>query len=715
MTFQYLQMEFLYMIKINDNISIIEPYFDGGESYKEHHKYACIKAYDVSGSIKTSQIWDSAVVFIPSGESGVIGREINPADVHDYCEAVCKITCPKEVFIEFYINGERVSQAEGTGSIDVYTFPIAADKIKHISYCFKNTDNRDAEVNLYYFAVRKNERITPIYSGNWEGCFSKISFKPYTDEYVTDDLLEKLPELIKNEPYKSIYESERKIAIKALKTEPEKLIDRVIGEGYRKTEHFVRELGALAFIGIAEKNEKMISMACRYAMSLCACTYWCLDIMEEAPACTWHHRSFTEEDVCETLALFLSLCGNSLSWHGRNIIYQSIVMKGLPRIEADLMTMEYIYKMNQGLAFLSGYIKALICLEHRFPRYGARIEEAERILWEMLGNAINKDGSTDEGASYWQYTVWNALKSIVMLAKRHKLPISEYVDNVFGDVFGKTAEFGMFLTDAAGKMIPYNDSGNGCYIPYMCKCLYLITGDLRWAVEYYRSDIKELGIENIFLNEDIPNPEKLDNESGLKMFEDVGLVSLKKENLQLFCVSGKSNSTHCHADKGSFILYNGEKMIFTDGFSTGGYGSANNGMYHKSEYHNTATPILNGEALSQNVGDEYKAEYKCTYNDGVFKWESNQSGLWDKSLVKYNKREILFTQNNEFYITDYFEFNTPMQVCVNYIISDINSADISSDSGNCKKEIDDINGVSRVRLYTEKAEKINFTSKITLK
>lgn len=281
------------MIKINDNISIIEPYFDGGESYKEHQKYACIRQYNAEGAIKVYQIWDSAVVFVPSGESGIIKREIAPLDVHDYCEAVCKIACPQKNYIDFYINGEMVSQAEGTSGVDTYTFPIAVDEINNISYRFRNADERDSEIKLYYFAVRKNERITPIYSGNWEGCFSEISFELYTDEYLTGDLLQKIPELIKEEPYKSIYASEKAIALEAMETEPEKFIGRVIGEGFRKKNYFIDELGALAFIGISEKNEKMITMACRYALSLCACTYWCSDIMEEAPSCTWHHRSFT--------------------------------------------------------------------------------------------------------------------------------------------------------------------------------------------------------------------------------------------------------------------------------------------------------------------------------------------------------------------------------------------------------------------------------------
>ena len=85
-------------------------------------------------------------------------------------------------------------------------------------------------------------------------------------------------------------------------------------------------------------------------------------------------------------------------------------------------------------------------------------------------------------------------------------------------------------------------------------------------------------------------------------------------------------------------------------------------------------------------------------------------------MVRCNKRKILFGQANELYITDYFEFNIPMQICVNYIINDIAVVDVLSDSNNYKKEIDEnINGVYRMRLFTEKSKIIKFTSKIVLR
>ena len=35
------------IIPVSESFCIIDPYYDGGESYKEHCKYSCLQEYDI--------------------------------------------------------------------------------------------------------------------------------------------------------------------------------------------------------------------------------------------------------------------------------------------------------------------------------------------------------------------------------------------------------------------------------------------------------------------------------------------------------------------------------------------------------------------------------------------------------------------------------------------------------------------------------------------
>ena len=102
----------------------------------------------------------------------------------------------------------------------------------------------------------------------------------------------------------------------------------------------------IAFVGLVEQDEAMMRMACRMALSLCCCTNWCEGVMGAFPGTTWHHRSFTEERIGVGCLKVLDWAGGMLTWHGRNLIYDSIIMKSLPRLDADVKTMDYIWNMN---------------------------------------------------------------------------------------------------------------------------------------------------------------------------------------------------------------------------------------------------------------------------------------------------------------------------------------------------------------------------------
>ena len=703
------------MIKADEYNSIIEPYFDGGDSYTGHHKFSYIMQYQCSGDTSVSQTWACGCIEILKNGKGTISREIFPNDISGYDTVTLKASFPEGVKVTLWFDDVQVLSTEGTGFIDIFEAPIKKSGVSKITLDFNSVLQYNVCVNLYYIGVSKRAvKQEPLYVGNWEGCFEEnVSFELYDEDFISREVFENLPAIIQE--YKEVYETEKKTALQALENEPEQYISKVHGNGFRKGSPFtLGRMVSLAFIGMCDKNAEMIKMACRYALSAAACTYWCSDIMEEIPTCVWHHRSFDEMDLCKDISIVISICGNSLTWHGRNVLYQALIMKGLPRIEADFMTMDYIYKMNQGLAFMSGYASALVCLSHIYPRYENRIDEAQKLMREMLENAKNPDGSTDEGAGYWQYTFWSAIRGIEALRK-HKCDgdFEEYIR----ESLKKTSDFGLFLLDSSGKTIPYNDSGEGYYMSYLCKFFYLVTKDRCWAAVYNNSDKTKIGLDNIMLNVAIPQ----DAEFTVKEFEsfdDVGLMAVNRDGIRIFCVSGKSNSTHCHADRGSFIIYNKDKMLLADRGSLA-YGSS--GDIHSSEVHNTAVPIYDGMALSQKTGDGYCADFKYEYNNGVLNWTSDQTSLWDKDLVLKNTRNIYSDKPNEFIITDEFEFTEPVSVGVNFHTTDEASQEIIplSEYEDVQYSSDNLSSggetVYRTCFVTKPAKTVEFTTKIIIK
>lgn len=694
------------MIKIDQSISIIEPYFDGGDSYTNHNKYSYILQYAVEGNLEVSQNWDSGVIKLSAEGEGFLERKINAEDVSGFDMLNVKACCPKSVRMKIYLDDVLIMDEFGINVLENYKAELKSDKVEKIRFHFINNSDASSTVNLYYLGVSRNEKVEVLYSGSWEGCIEdEISFVPYDDDVFPNKDADCFKSF-DDKKLKYTYLEEKRIAEEALKIEPEQFISKTTAFGYRKENPFADKAEALAFIGMSEKNPDMIKMACRYALSVAACTYWCADSMEEIPTATWHHRSFEEASMCSLVSMVISICGNSLTWHGRNILYQAIIMKGLPRIEADFMTMEYIYKMNQGLAFMSGYIRALVCLSHQYPRYEARIFEAEKIMAEMLDNAQNSDGSTDEGAGYWQYTFWSALKSIVIFAKHRGMTLKAYI----GDRFKSTSDFGLFLLDKSGKMLPYNDCKAGYYIPFMCKCFYMLTGDERWATVYNKSDVLSLGIDNILYNEKIPNV----NAEILKEceeFKGVGLLSVCRGNMRIFCVSGKSNATHCHADKGSFMLYSADKPLLCDA-GGGVYGTADSAMSYETRLHNAAMPMSSGKPMCQKKGAEVKGEYSYEYKNGILSWRSDQTSAWDSSVVKKNVREIYSEDEREYVITDVFEFSEPMNVAVNFCIADKESVEILPCGEYSSIEYLGDEKMSRMMIISNKAEKVKMVTRV---
>lgn len=647
-------------IPIDEHASILEPYYDSSESYKGHHKYCVNDNYTVFPDGALSQAWDGARIEVSPGTPTVLKRENVNADVTGYNRFRLFGIIPKTVHVRLYCNGELVLDGIGPGRTAYLDGEIKINhtSINSITYEFEASGVAPTTVSLHYLGMLSDKpRPKSPFTGEWEGFFADTpDYGIYMDYLINDKELIALRDKIKHEPYKSVYEKARETALKAMEDSPEDKIARTVYKHHREP---ISISGAeqLAIVGQIEGNKDMLRMACRYALSLASCEYWCADVMETIPMVTWHHRSFTESEVARKICLVIWLAGGLLTWHGLNYLYNALIMKALPRIEADFMTMDYIYKCNQGIAFMHGYVESLITLSSVYPRYKQKIEEAKRLMEEMYTNVFGTDGSFEEGAMYLDFTMRHYLPVIHYLSRFTNQSVSE----VAGDKLRQISKYALSVLTESGTLLAFGDCGPKVrYKLLMPAMLYRATGDTRWAAVFKKSGVSTIVEAVIAASSDIPDID-IPFVEEFSYSPKAGVCKVLRDGIMLAVNSGPSNDTHCHCDKGSFLVYKDGDMIVPDFYAS--YQMADSVSMFKTGNHSLAIPVLDGKITEQHRGREYcSVVEKAQYQNGVFEFVCDNSGMWDSSEIRLAKRHIYSDKPNELVITDEFEFSCDAEV-----------------------------------------------------
>lgn len=691
-------------IAINQAETIFEPFWDTGESFVGHQKYSRLTPYkiiiDENAKAVVKDSWCGVTMEILKAGTGtwdvVLERNCN-LDISDYDLMTVFAIVPKNIKFEIeYIAEEKSRTAisvTGTGYLEKYYGKIEGSSISTIRIKMSGPAGCGT-VSLYWMGLAKSKMLDCLepkstFSEEWEGCFEDCNeenfvAQPECNIFFDKEELIQLREKLKKEPFLSKYIKLKEEAQKFLHSKPEKAISTYFpmycgqfgnyyGDGKVECE-LCQGMILLGFVGVVENDFSMLKMAARMALSAANCRYWCENFMGQFPGVTWHHRSFIEYRICYACALVLDWAGSLLTWHGKNVIYDAIIMKGLPRIEADFKTMDYIYECNQAFMFNTGRVAAYIALSKRYPRFQKEIDAAEQDMFEMVDRTIEEDGGSIEGATYWGATLKTAFPTMFMLAKYRGIAIDEYVP----DKVKVTVDYGLALMSDYGKnyrFVPISDTSQVHYsytsrgIVYLVAMCAMISKSELWKDIYHTlvatsadEDINYFDDTNFLLMaQDCEKAAGTVSKDGFWTFNYVGTTALRRTtaeggSVRLVICGGKTSKTHSHGDKGSIVLeVNGTPIIVDPGI--GLYESADASRLAKAEYHNLLLPEKqDGTAYNQpkNVygGRIRKAEFK----DGMLNYSVNLTDAWEKGVFTRYIRNIKSDNACAYEIEDFVDF-----------------------------------------------------------
>lgn len=693
------------LIKINEAEAIIEPFYDGATSdYDDPDiRYKVFDEYKVnslnSAVANMAQGWAFVTITVdkavPSSPVIQMSRSCK-LDVSGYDTFIVFGSFPKSFSFELMAVIDDVetvlcSNVKGTGTSDEYNAPFCGNNLTGITltiYCEKSA----VQGTLCWFGVASSSKLLQMnanknqYDASWPGYFAeKTTKQPVPDIGIlfNEAELVELRKKLKLSPFNKGYEQKKLQAQHSMSIVPEKYIGRYVPYFDRRWNRscdkaWVEDLSKnasgmqtvienLAFVGLIENNTQMMQMACRHAISIAHCEYWCESPMGNLPGATWHHRSFTENGFCRCVSLVLDWCGQMLTPFARQVLRDALALKGLPRLESDFKRVEYIRYMNQGIVFSEGRIYALLALLPRHARYEKNIVEAEEDLISMVNNYVQSDGGTLEGPGYWMFTFSEVVGAFYALAKYHKKPFTFY-----SNLFSKTGDFALSMLsmeDDGTILMPTNDAHPNTHMSCaLASSFYQFTKKAEWKNLYETLLSKKLVDSNTFSL--IVSPitlGKVEKEKGIeRVYSVTGQASTLRSNgnvkTHIHLCTGPTYATHFHEDKGSIIVEADGNTLCPD------CGSAN---YFESELfylsfpqsHSLLCPVMRGGILArqgryEKGGQLLKAEISEKYVELL----CNDTYAWSNAPFKSMQRRILSPFANIIVIEDSFELENAEQV-----------------------------------------------------
>lgn len=652
--------------------AILEPYWDMDKA-ADGSRRAVLDSYEIrfdanaSGRLRP----ESTCLFdLPAGAAGVEAMALTrPCDVdlsgYDRLRLFARFSASLRLRLSAVIDGDThvvLDNAPGEDGLQEYEGSVPRGRLQRLTFAFTRVSGDAALVELIWLmaadtqAERVQQTHRPHFNHAWQGFLRETpgEASPRLGLFFDEEELPAKRELWRSAPMDRWYHTVRDQAERSLEIDPEAMIDRLIaGANREKTRARERRQGWLgagvehaALVGLVEDRPDLSRHAARLSLSLCHCERW----FDHVPGTTSHARAFYVSYVLRVLPLVLDWAGHVLTDHGKEVIRDAMILKGLPLAEADFRRWEYIRAMNQGLMFNVGRTLAYLALVRTYPRYEHDLALAEREEHEMLRQYIEPDGGTREGMGYWK-VVADAFLVLAALARYRGRDVPELAP----ERIMKSGDFALAMRTTVGDCTAFlsiNDA-RAPRLPIRAAAAFArYSNDPQWSALYRRmleTQPPAADAFHLLLANETPDASVAHESSSaprFSVFANTGHVDALRDgervpNIRLHLCSGSGRGGHSHQDKGSIILEAGGDLLLIDRGHTG-YTATNYRDNVVAGAHNLVCPeTVAGEPMEQCVTGEGGRVTDARQVGELWLMASDNRRAWPEGAVEKHVRRVV--------------------------------------------------------------------------
>ncbi len=411
----------------------------------------------------------------------------------------------------------------------------------------------------------------------------------------------------------------------------------------------------------------------RVILAACRCSEWGTAFIDRFPVGIWGYRApFWPSHMASAVAVGADMISNLLSEDEREFIDIALIDKGLFWVEEYVERNDYCRYMNQGVVFAAGGIMAALSVEKRHPAVAARRHKLAAYLLDVLDRYLDEDGATGEGPAYWNYTLSQASRTLVPLARCDGISVAAQVTLKLAN----SVNYPFYLRSMAGDGFNLLNIGDGGYGNRILSPLllffanYLNRSDAMqvWLDQYGHGDaVPNDAWSFLFYNPDIvPRPLNLPLNKHFHGSDRVFWRSgWDRGDILFMFESGNWGPDHYHFDKHQFLLEAfGERMIVDRGMCD--YSNPLSLVLNTTASHNTVT-VDGRDQTAQN--HQPAAHLEKVVESDMFRYLSSEASAAYADLRLF-RREVLFARSRYFVLTDTltglhgqlaWHFHTPMR------------------------------------------------------
>ena len=175
-------------VPINYAETILEPYWDGGESYPDNEKYSVLQNYQIcyhEAAAKIFPYWCGVRIAIEQqlGEAPITMERDCDVDLTGYDELRVFASFPQNLTYRLYgeIDGEQRLLLDAVGDDDTteYVGTFSGIKLTHLRYEFQKTGSESCAGLLCWLGLANRSKREELeaakspYDSQWEGCFAQ--------------------------------------------------------------------------------------------------------------------------------------------------------------------------------------------------------------------------------------------------------------------------------------------------------------------------------------------------------------------------------------------------------------------------------------------------------------------------------------------------------------------------------------------------------------